>query len=59
MDEPVFVLRAQDELAPGLVEEWAARAEKRGTPADKVAQARSLAQSMAEWQREHGCKVPD
>lgn len=58
-DEPIFVLRAQDVLAPGLVRDWAQQARREGAPPHKVDEARELASLMEVWQREHGCKVPD
>jgi len=48
-NEPIFVLRAQDRLAPALVREWAVQAEERGCPAPKVAEARALADKMENW----------
>lgn len=60
MDEPLFVLRAQDILAPELVREWAHRAKAKGTPQTKVDEALQLADRMVEWQdaTDH-VKVPD
>lgn len=58
-DEPVFVLRAKDVLAPAIVEQWADAAEASGSPADKVQKARGLAMTMRAWQELHGSKVPD
>jgi len=58
-DEPIFTLRAQDVLAPGIVEAWAQRAEKAGSPPEKVAEARDLAEQMRQWQKQHPCKTPD
>mgnify|MGYP001593998333 CR=1 FL=1 len=59
-DEPIFVLRAQDFLAPDLVEFWAQRAEIHGSPHGKIAEARAVAAEMRAWQQEHGGgKVPD
>jgi hypothetical protein len=55
-DEPVFVLRAQDALAPDLVREWANRAEGYGCPAEKTAGARQLADQMEAWPNR---KMPD
>lgn len=47
-DEPIFVLRAQDKFAPALVELWAILVEAANpNAADKVAEARRLAQAMA------------
>lgn len=55
-NEPVFVLRAQDKLAPMLVKLWADLAESRGAPAKKVADARFLAEMMHHWPKR---KYPD
>lgn len=55
-NEPVFILRAQDRLAPDLVETWALRAQGFGCPKEKVEEARKLAQAMREWP---GRKNPD
>jgi len=45
-DEPMFVLLARDEKAPGLVEEWANR---RGKNDAKAAEARACAAAMRAW----------
>jgi hypothetical protein len=59
-DEPIFVLRAQDILAPEMVREWAYRAAVLGSPREKIVEARKLADRMEDWQIEHGRrKVPD
>lgn len=58
-DEPIFTLRAQDKLAPTLVELWANHAERRGAPPEKVAEARGCAAAMRAWQRENPSKWPD
>lgn len=60
-DEPLFVLRAQDILAPEMVREWAYRAQKAGVPFAKVDEARRCADLMEDWQiTESGNKkVPD
>jgi len=55
-DEPVFVLRARDMLAPEIIHEWVDRAEKAGCSAAKVAEARELANKMVHWP---GRKFPD
>lgn len=66
-DEPLFILRAQDVLAPELVRQWAFDLEERG-PAPgaslvehlaKIEEARNSAKQMDRWQAEHGSKVPD
>ena len=48
-DEPLFILRAQDLSAPGLVMQWANRAAKNGCPEAKVAEARKIAEAMEKW----------
>ena len=58
-DEPIFVLRAQDMLAPEIVREWAFRAEHQGSPPDKVAEARHCADQMEQWQIANWKKIPD
>lgn len=55
-DEPVFILRAKDILAADLVDTWAARAKRRGTPQAKIDEALKIAEAMAAWP---GRKVPD
>ena len=56
VEEPVFVLRAQDMLAPGIVEEWARRAEDMHINGPKVRGAREIAARMREWPNR---KMPD
>jgi hypothetical protein len=58
-DEPIFVLRAQDQLAPGIVREWATRAIDAGVKPEKVLEAYKMADAMTLWQGDHGAKVPD
>lgn len=64
-DEPLFVLRAQDELAPTLVREWANDLEaaldpgERDQVAAKVEEARRIASLMEDWQHANGAKLPD
>lgn len=58
-DEPIFVLKAHDKLAPEIVREWAYRAMVAGTPQVKVDEARRLADEMENWQVANGRKVPD
>ena len=61
LDEPVFILRAQDILAPRVVVRWAHLAEQAGSPQDKVRGALQVAKQMADWQvnNRHRLKVPD
>lgn len=72
-DEPIFVLRAQDRLAPRAIREWADRAIEqyfiqRGSDNSKVdpafhrkiTEARALADAMEAWQQRTGrAKYPD
>lgn len=47
--EPVFVLRAQDELATSAVFYWAATAESRGVDRALIDEARAHAHVMRQW----------
>ena len=58
-DEPIFVLRAQDKLAPALVSLWSELAELNGCPREKVSEAFDLSVQMRRWGREHRSKFPD
>lgn len=58
-DEPIFVLRAQDELAADIVREWCERAMAAGVPKAKVDEALLLARDMGRWGRENTTKLPD
>ena len=58
-EEPVFLLRGQDIIAPMLVEQWAREAQKRGASQAIVDAALDQVQAMLGWQRDHGAKVPD
>ena len=55
VDEPVFLIRAQDITAPNTVRKWAAMQK------DPLifALAMKHANAMEDWQREHGCKAAD
>lgn len=61
VDEPVFILRARDILAPRVVVRWAHLAEQAGVPPGKVDGALRLAKEMADWQARypHRIKLPD
>lgn len=48
-DEPVFILRAQDKLAAGLVRQWAEQAQAAGCNSAKVAEALECAAAMTTW----------
>lgn len=59
-DEPWFFLRAQDELAPMVVDDYASRLDRRGD-AKGAAEVRRIVQAMYEWQiaNPHRVKHPD
>jgi hypothetical protein len=56
LGEPLFVLRAQDVLAPALVRIWAHAAAICRAPDAKVAEALAIADAMEAWPHR---KVPD
>lgn len=58
-DEPVFLLRARDTLAPMVVNTWARELHAAGGNPRTVARVQAFADKMAEWQRENGAKLPD
>lgn len=58
-DEPVFMLRGQDIVAPQVVEIWAMAAHNAGASDNIVQHAYAHAERMRDWQAEHGAKVPD
>jgi hypothetical protein len=58
-DEPVFLIRAQDETSALTVEKWAEYAEQAGADWSIVKAARDHAAAMRGYQRKHGCKIPD
>ena len=59
LDEEIFVLRAQDSLAPVVVQLWSLQASMHGVSQDKIEKARACAKRMRSWQELYGCKVPD
>lgn len=48
-DEPVFLLRGSERVAPGLMKYYAGAIEARGAPAKDVATARETAAQMDRW----------
>lgn len=58
-DEPLFVLRAQDAIAPHIVRTWAQGARAAGVNEAKVVEAEQLAARMEQWQNENRRKIPD
>ncbi len=58
-DEPVFLVRAKDRLAPHNLFDYAQRAEDSGCAKELVESVRTHARAMLAWQETHGCKEPD
>jgi|GEM_PF-431335 len=58
-DEPVFVLRAQDRLAPIIVSIWRTLALMHGASREKHSSARYVEMEMLQWQISNGSKWPD
>lgn len=58
-DEPVFLLRASDMLAPMVVDAWANMATLKNVDPMMISAAGKQAQIMRKWQISHGSKVPD
>lgn len=58
-DEPVFIIRARDIVAPETVRAWAVLARDAGADLALVALAERWADEMEEWQMAHGAHVPD
>ena len=58
-DEPLFVLRAKDRVAPAAVRDWAERARKVGAPEARWSEAMDCARRMEAWAKVHGSKDPD
>lgn len=54
--EPVFVLRAQDKLAPALVRAWIALAETHGVSPKKLMSAQAVVWAMEKYPNR---KIPD
>ena len=60
LDEPVFVIRAQDIAAPVIVELYALHLTTlHGVRPEKVESARKVAREMRRWQQTHDVKLPD
>ncbi|MEE8262705.1 MAG: hypothetical protein V3R83_09610 [Gammaproteobacteria bacterium] len=58
-DEPVFLLRAKDTVAPKAVRAWADLADAAGASRVIVLAAIAQSERMERWQAENGRKVPD
>lgn len=57
-DEPVFLLRAKDKLAPDTLRFWADGVEVTGNN-ELAEHIRAHADAMEKWQEKNGCKLPD
>lgn len=58
-DEPVFLLRAKDQLAPGILMKWATELINRGGDKKMAKMVTDHAVKMVDWQESNGCKLPD
>ncbi len=58
-DEPIFVLRAKDKLAPIVVRVWAELAAAHGCPEDRLEEAFRTQLDMRDWALRNGSKWPD
>jgi hypothetical protein len=59
LDEPIFVLRAQDRIAPMVVGLYALACTTVGVHPKKVESVRRVAEEMRRWQTTHDTKIPD
>lgn len=58
-NEPVFLLRAKDMVAPEVVIFWAGSAMEAQADRDITVAAIQQANKMREWQKEYGKQIPD
>lgn len=58
-DEPVFLLRGQDHLAPYLLEKYANELRQIGGSEEMAKIVENHALLMRKWQEEHKSKIPD
>jgi len=58
-DEPVFILRGQDWLAPGLLFEWAKKLREVGGDENMASKVENHAKEMINWQQNVKSKIPD
>jgi hypothetical protein len=58
-DEPIFVLRAQDQFAPILVNLWAQMLKLCDSNRPKIREALECAAAMEDWAKVFGSKIPD
>lgn len=58
-DEPVFLLRARDRLAPRTIRYWVAQGFKIGVDLAMLEAADEQSKAMERWQAQRGSKTPD
>lgn len=58
-DEPVFILRAKDKLAPEVMNYWVYRLRESGGDESMAKMVEKHAKLAMEWQKKNGCKLPD
>lgn len=58
-DEPVFLLRGQDILAPELLRQWAVNLLLKGGSGIMAEIVIKHAKLMEDWQKQGKCKLPD
>lgn len=60
-DEPAFIIKFKDELAPGAISDWITRAEMENVNQDKIAKASRQLTIVIEFQARHPdrCQLPD
>ena len=58
-DEPVFLVRAKDVLAPMVMRQWAMLHRIQGGDSAMSDSVEKHANLTEKWQREYGCKVAD
>lgn len=58
-NEPVFLIRGQDKIAPQVVSIWADLAEIAGAEQNIINAARNHVLKMKEWQNKINVKIPD
>ena len=58
-DEPVFLIRGQDEVGPEVLRCWATLAELAGADREIISKVMDHAEAMERWQIQHRRKIPD
>lgn len=58
-DEPIFILRARDELAIDTITFWISFAKTRGVNEHKTQEAELHREAFIRWAQDHDTKLPD